>query len=138
VAEQARWLPDRRTVGPLLLDLQRRDCQVGGRALRLHPREFALLWRLADEPGRRVSKRSLLRDVWQLGFEPETNSLAVHVFRLRAKLAQEGLVDVVRTDPGDGYALVVEAGNPVARPAGAIAAGPTAAMIQDEEARDDA
>lgn len=37
---------------------------------------------------------------------PDTNSLAVHVFRLRAKLGGAGLDGLVRTAPTGGYMLV--------------------------------
>ena len=62
---------------------------------------FGLLWRLLDQPGQAVSKQTLLRDVWHLRFQPETNSLAVHVSRLRKKLGH-AVIDTVR---GIGYRL---------------------------------
>ena len=74
-------------MGPLTPDLIHRDAQHGSRWLALHPREFGVLWRLAECPGRRVSRAQLLRDVWRLNHDPETNSIAVHVSRLRSKLA---------------------------------------------------
>ncbi|MBV1690560.1 winged helix-turn-helix domain-containing protein [Novosphingobium sp. G106] len=98
-------LPRYRTIGPLRLDLFARDGFVAGRPLALHPREFALLWRLADRPGMAVSKQALLSEVWRLYHVPDTNSLAVHVFRLRAKLAGAGLEGYVRTVDAGGYML---------------------------------
>lgn len=98
-------LPRRRHHGDLRLELLVRDGWVNRRRLGLHPREFALLWRLAETPGEPVSPESLLSDVWQLTFRPETNSLAVHVCRLRAKLAVAGLPDVVRTADRGAYVL---------------------------------
>lgn len=98
-------LPRRRRVGPLVLDLLHRDARVNGRWLALHPREFALLWRLADAPGERVPRERLLRDVWRLAHVPETNSLEVHVSRLRAKLAVAKVAWLVETDPRGGYRL---------------------------------
>ena len=106
-------LPRHRRVGPLRLDLLHRDALVesgraGGRWLALHPREFALLWRLADAPGERVPRDRLLRDVWRLAHVPETNSLEVHVSRLRAKLAVAHAAWLVETDPRGGYRLAAE------------------------------
>lgn len=103
-------LPRHRTVGPLLLDLLHRDAcfesgGAGRRWLALHPREFALLWRLADVPGERVPRERLLRDVWRLAHIPQTNSLEVHVSRLRAKLAVAQAAWLVETDPRGGYRL---------------------------------
>lgn len=98
-------LPRYRRIGRLNLDLLAREAFVDERALGLHPREFGLLWRLADTPGRPVSKESLVRDVWRMGFVPETNSLAVHVSRLRGKLNTAGLEGLVETAPSGGYCL---------------------------------
>lgn len=85
IAAQAKSLPRTRDIGLLRLDLFARDGFVAQRALGLHPREFALIWRLAHVP--------------------DTNSLAVHVFRLRAKLALAGHAGLVRTEPSGGYYL---------------------------------
>ena len=41
-----------------------------------------------------------------MGFVPETNSLAVHVSRLRGKLNTAGLEGLVETAPSGGYCLV--------------------------------
>lgn len=105
VDEMFGMLPRWRSVGPLTLDLFHRDARRGGRWLALHPREFGLLWRLADRPGRRVTRVQLLRDVWRLNHEPETNSVEVHVSRLRGKLAELGCAGLLATDPRGGYRL---------------------------------
>ena len=99
-------LPRIRDHGRLRLDLLARDGFVGGRPLGLHPREFALIWRLADSPGIAVEKQALVSDVWRMAHVPDTNSLAVHVFRLRAKLAIVGLADLIQTAPSGGYWLM--------------------------------
>ncbi len=98
-----RRIPRQQRIGPVLLDLFHRDAKVQGRWVGLHPREFALLWRLAETPQRPVGKRELLRDVWRLSHEPETNSLEVHVSRLRAKLALSDAGWIVQTHEFGGY-----------------------------------
>ena len=90
-----------------MLDLFYRDGRVDDRWLGLHPREFELLWRLAEEPGQRMTKPELLADVWRIHFEPETNSLAVHVARVRAKLEPFGLAHLLATHSDGGYLLDV-------------------------------
>ncbi|HCF24838.1 MAG TPA: DNA-binding response regulator [Novosphingobium sp.] len=106
LAHFAQSLPRYRNHGALKIDLLAREAFVAGRALGLHPREFALLWRLADHPGEAVSPRELLCDVWRLAFRPETNSLAVHVSRLRAKLRLAGLDGLVETMADGSYRLL--------------------------------
>lgn len=98
-------LPRRRRIGPVVLDLLHRDANAEGRWLALHPREFALLWRLADAPGKRVPRERLLADVWRLAHVPETNSLEVHVSRLRAKLGAVKAAWLIETDPRGGYRI---------------------------------
>lgn len=116
VAAACESLPRRREVGPLTLDLLHRDARAASTWLSLHPREFALLWRLAERPGERVSRTRLLREVWRLDFEPGTNSVEVHVSRLRAKLAAAGIAGLVETDPRGGYRLSGAAGPGFAAP----------------------
>jgi DNA-binding response OmpR family regulator len=105
LTQQAEALPRYRQHGAVQLDLLARDAFVAGRAVGLHPREFALLWRLAEVPGEAVGTPELLYDVWRLSFRPETNSLAVHLSRLRAKLRTAGVDGLVETLPGGSYRL---------------------------------
>ena len=107
-------MPRRLAAGPVTLDLFHRDGKVEGRWLGLHPREFKLFWRLAETPGIPVSNGRLMREVWRLEHLPETNSLAVHVSRLRAKLAIARCDWLVRTHPEGGYCLAT---SPAAQPA---------------------
>ena len=127
VVEQAGLLPRWRTAGPLTLDLFHRDARLGRTWLSLHPREFAVLWRLADEPGRRVTRRELLRDVWRIHHEPETNSVEVHVSRLRSKLAGLGCEALVETAAEGGYRLVPD--RPLPSAGEAEHAGPATSRI---------
>lgn len=105
-------IPRFREAGEVTLDLFHRDGRVDDRWLGFHPREFELLWRLAEQPGQRVSKRQLLSEVWRINFEPETNSVAVHVARVRSKLEPFGLTPILATHPDGGYYLNVPA-NPI-------------------------
>lgn len=126
-------LPRRRFAGPLVLDLLVRDARVGKGWIGLHPREFELLWRLSDTPGVAVSRAKLLRDVWRLEHLPETNTLEVHVCRLRAKLAPVGLAWLVATGRDGGYLLDAAAGSHVRERLGDfVQALDSRALIGDE------
>lgn len=103
--ENDRLIPRFREAGDVTLDLFHRDGRVEDRWLALHPREFELLWRLAEQPGERLTRQQLLADVWRINFDPETNSLAVHVARVRAKLEPFGLARMLATHPDGGYFL---------------------------------
>lgn len=108
LASRRRNLPRLRTCGPVQLDLALREGFVGERPLRLNPREFSLMWQLAENPGRSYARSELMKLVWRLTHLPETNSLAVHVHRLRSKLALAGCGGLVQTEPNGGYYLCPE------------------------------
>ncbi len=103
--EDDTLIPRFREAGDVTLDLFHRDGRVDDRWVGFHPREFELLWRLAEQPGERMTRKQLLLDVWRIDFEPHTNSVAVHVARVRSKLAPFGLSGILATDPEGGYFL---------------------------------
>lgn len=94
--------------GPILLDLFHRDARLHDTWLHLHPREFGLLWRMAETPCTRLTRQTLWRDVWRLRHEPETNTIEVHIYRLRRKLSAFGIDRLVITEPAGGYRLEAE------------------------------
>jgi len=96
--------PTRLRAGALELDLLRRHAIANGVRLDLTQIEFSLLAALLRAAGEVVSRRDLLRDVWNLSFDPGTNVVDVHVNRLRRKLEDAGMTSVVRTVRGQGYA----------------------------------
>jgi len=122
VAAAAKALEPERHYGLLRLDLMAREGFVGAQAMGLHPREFALLWRLMDCPGEVVEKQVLLREVWHQHHMPETNSIVVHASRLRAKLALVGQGGLLQTAPG-GYYLGGVGVEPRPRPLSTAATG---------------
>ena len=108
--ESEEMIPRFREAGDLTLDLFHRDGRVEDRWLGLHPREFELLWRLVEDVGTPVTRKQLLVDVWRINHEPETNSVAVHIARVRGKLARLGLENIVLTHPEGGYYINAPAG----------------------------
>ncbi len=89
------------TTGNLTLDAITRSARLPDAALALNPREFALLWELAVADGRPLAPDYLLKSVCNIGFDPGTNRIAVHICRLRAKLSAVGLKDAIKTDGAD-------------------------------------
>lgn len=94
-----------REAGDITLDLFHRDGRVDDKWLAFQPREFDLLWRLAQEPGRRVSKRQLLGEVWRIESAPDSNRVSRLIARLRNKLEPFGLARLIATHPDGGYYL---------------------------------
>lgn len=91
--------------GELHFDLAQRRVKRDGEACHLSPREYDLLLRLAKGGGQTVKRDDLLADVWDLGFDPGTNVLDVHIGRLRKKLDRGGQEPMIETIRGVGYRL---------------------------------
>ncbi len=96
-------------VGDLEVDLADRSIRRGGEVVHLTPIEFDLLSQLARHPGRLVTHRQLLQEVWGPGYEDETHYLRVHFAHIRAKLEPDpSNPSYLITEPGIGYRLRVE------------------------------
>jgi len=93
-------------VGDLELDDGRHVATRAGRALRLSPKEFALLRYLMTRPGQVLSQEELLEHVWDEHADPFTKTVRVTIMTLRRKLAGAGEVQPIETVVGRGYRLV--------------------------------
>jgi DNA-binding response OmpR family regulator len=80
--------PRQLQVGELVVDLPGRAVTLRGQPLDLSPKEFDLLAHLAARPGVVVSKRDLLRDVWQQPYGGADRTVDVHLSWLRRKLGE--------------------------------------------------
>ncbi|AZI37733.1 putative two-component response regulator [Caenibius tardaugens NBRC 16725] len=89
--------------GPLELDLIAREIRRDGRLVLLQPRELRLLEVLMRHAGEFVTRAMLLEDVWDFHFDPQTKLIETHMSRLRAKLNEGGLPDLIETVRGSGY-----------------------------------
>jgi len=76
------------TVGDLVVDMARHRVTVAGRELRLRPKEFDLLARLAAQPEVAHSRKQLMSEVWDPHWFGSTKTLDVHVAVLRRKLRE--------------------------------------------------
>lgn len=92
-------------VGGVELDVQAYQVRVDGRVVHLPLREFELLQYLMRNADRTVTREQIMRHVWQAASGTSTNTIAVHVKRLRARLGdhEDTLIQTVR---GVGYRLV--------------------------------
>ena len=70
----------------------------------LSAREIAILRLLADDPGRIISRRTLLRDVWGMSNADAvaTRTVDVHIAKLRKKLGSDA-ASLLETVRGQGY-----------------------------------
>jgi len=93
-------------IGDVVIDLDAQLVTRAGAPVHLTPTEFALLRELALNRGRLLSHGTLLRRVWGVGYETETEYIRVYVRRLRAKLESPGSAPLIVTEPRAGYRLI--------------------------------
>ena len=91
--------------GDLRLDLAQRRAYRNEKPSHLSPKEFDLLLTLVKAGGAVVSREDLLREVWDMNFDPGTNLLDVHIGRLRKKVDRLGR-PLIQTERGVGYRAV--------------------------------
>jgi two-component system, OmpR family, KDP operon response regulator KdpE len=94
------------TVGDIEMDLARHQVRVRGTEVELTPKEFAFLAALARHPGRVLTHRMLLHEVWGPEYAKETQYLRVYASQVRKKLANDPAHPALVTEPGVGYRLV--------------------------------
>ncbi len=95
------------TVGSITVDLAKDEVTVDGRRVHLTPNESRILALLARNPGKLLTHRTILREVWGPAYGDESNYLHVYVSQLRRKLEPDpSRPRHLITEPGAGYRLV--------------------------------
>ena len=90
--------------GDLEIDLVRRLVSRGGEPVRLSPKEYELLARLAEGGGRVLSHRQLLTAIWGPAHADDLPYLRVLVGQLRQRIeAEPAAPKHILTEPGVGY-----------------------------------
>lgn len=76
------------------------------RHLALSPKEFELFRYFMENAGEIVTREMLLRDVWKMDFDPQTNVVDVNIGRLRRKLEEGFETPALETIWGSGYRIL--------------------------------
>jgi DNA-binding winged helix-turn-helix (wHTH) protein len=92
-------------VGPLELDLIDRTAKRGERRIDLRPREFQLLKYMMQRSEKLLTRATLLKEVWNYKFVPETNLVDVHMGKLRRKVDGPNEPALIRNVRGAGFVL---------------------------------
>ena len=94
-------------VGEIAVDLDAQEVQFQGQPLDLTAREFELLVYLVERPGRMVSKRQLLAEVWHQPYGGADKTVDVHLSWLRKKLGETAAEPrYIHTRRGVGVRLI--------------------------------
>ena len=101
-------------IGELRIDVPEHTVMVGGERVKLSPHEFDLLRVLAQNQGKLLTHRALLREVWGPSYQVEAHYLHVYVSHVRHKIEPDpSSPRYLLTEPGVGYRLVDPAVAPV-------------------------
>jgi two-component system, OmpR family, response regulator len=95
-------------LGPLIVNCTTRDVFVGRTRLILTSREFALLSLLMRAPGHVFTRSAILEEIWEITFDPNNNIVDVYIRRLREKISDAGLTNVIDTVRGVGYSITLK------------------------------
>ena len=89
------------------------ECHVKARTafrqnqhIALSPKEFELFRYFMENAGEIVTREMLLRDVWKMDFDPQTNVVDVNIGRLRRKLEEGFDKPALETIWGSGYRIL--------------------------------
>src|SRR5438874_1835797 len=96
--------------GDVVVDLSEGRATRGDRELGLTGIEFRILAALMRSSGQLVTYAKLAEAVWAVTTGPESNSLEVHISRIRQKLEQDGGSRLIQTVRGLGYRFSAEQG----------------------------
>jgi DNA-binding response OmpR family regulator len=91
--------------GGLVLDMDRSAVSFQEQSVELTKNELRILRLLMENEGRIVSRDDIMVALWQTDAFVDDNTLTVNIGRLRAKLAEIGVRDLLKTKRGQGYSL---------------------------------
>ena len=97
--------PDTMETAGLTLHLAKGTAQTKGKTVELTRTELKILACLMEHHGEIVSRPDLIEALWDCQIYIDDNTLSVNMTRLRAKLAEIGLPDYIRTRRGMGYQI---------------------------------
>jgi two-component system KDP operon response regulator KdpE len=101
-------------IGDLRIDVPEHTVTADGERVKLSPHEFALLRVLAQNRGKLLTHRTLLREVWGPAYQVEAHYLHVYISHLRRKIEPDPASPrYLLTEPGVGYRLVDPTAAPV-------------------------
>jgi two-component system, OmpR family, KDP operon response regulator KdpE len=92
--------------GDLKIDLVRREVTLADQEAHLTPIEYKLLILLAQNAGKVMTHRQILREVWGPAYAAQTHYVRVHMAELRKKIEVDpSRPKLLVTEPGVGYRL---------------------------------
>lgn len=91
--------------GHFIIDAGRSSFIYGGEEVELTRNEFKILYLLVEKRGSIVSRDEIMNGLWDNELFIDDNSLTVNINRLRNKLKEAGLENIIETKRGQGYII---------------------------------
>jgi two-component system, OmpR family, copper resistance phosphate regulon response regulator CusR len=111
LARRAETLrPESLRVADLELDTASHSASRAGRPITLTAKEYALLEFLMLNENRVVDREEIAQHVWDENFDPFSNTIDVHIRRLRGKIDTGFPNPLIHTRRGEGYLLSATGG----------------------------
>lgn len=93
----------------IAVDFSKRTVTVDGLVVKFTPLEYELLTLFVRNPGKVLTQRQIMKEIWGPGMESETNYLRVYIAALRKKLEKDpSRPAIIVTEPAVGYRFVVD------------------------------
>jgi DNA-binding response OmpR family regulator len=106
-------------VGGISLDLNARRLEVDGKLFALTPKQLALLGLFMSHPGEVLTRKQIMKQVWETDYTGDTRTLDVHIHWVRQKLGEmHGQPRYLQTVRGVGYQFVYPDSAQAPEPAG--------------------
>ena len=87
------------------LNIAERVIEKNNQKIELTKNEYNILYFLSTNKGKVVSRDEIMDYLWESEEFIDDNTLSVNIKRLRVKLEELGLVDIIETRRGQGYIL---------------------------------
>ena len=97
------------SLGTVTLDRRTRRVQTPQGIAQLTPKNYQLLNHFMEHPGELVTRKELMRVVWETDYLGDTRTLDVHIRWLREQLEEDpNSPELLLTQRGKGYFLAIE------------------------------
>ncbi len=94
-------------IGGVALDLEQRTLMVDGEVSLLTPKQVKLLGLFMSHPGEVLTRKRIMKEVWETDYTGDTRTLDVHIHWVREKLRDvPGEPKYLQTLRGVGYRFV--------------------------------
>lgn len=94
-------------IGEVMLNRKTFEVFVHGKPISLPRKEFEVLFKLASNSGKTITREQLIEDIWGFDFEGNERTVDVHINRLRERFPEDRHSFRIATVRGLGYRLEV-------------------------------